>query len=232
MGGGLVKRHPVLREATGSAAAQAPPQRMPQRRQPTAAAAGPRAREARVAFALRHRKRRAHVPKRRAPMDLELAGRSNGYVFGCDGWTHSIPNAIAENAGGSQPRDRPRRGREPFSARVPASIRAGRRHYSSLQCEYHRLSWAQTRNRTFRHCLSGSSTITAIDTHWIWQDGEHLTKEPLKIVGGAIAVPTRPGRRGGDAVCHSWLALRSQASLPGTLSPDSCHDPLRRDTSC
>jgi glucarate dehydratase len=35
--------------------------------------------------------------------------------------------------------------------------------------------------------------ITAIDTHWIWQDGERLTQEPLRIVNGAIEVPARPG---------------------------------------
>src|SRR5882724_1500717 len=35
--------------------------------------------------------------------------------------------------------------------------------------------------------------ITAIDTHWIWQDGERLTQEPLRIVNGAIEVPRRPG---------------------------------------
>jgi len=35
--------------------------------------------------------------------------------------------------------------------------------------------------------------ITAIDTHWIWQDGEQLTREPLRIVNGAIDVPQRPG---------------------------------------
>jgi glucarate dehydratase len=35
--------------------------------------------------------------------------------------------------------------------------------------------------------------ITAIDTHWIWQDGQRLTKEPLKIVKGYVAVPERPG---------------------------------------
>ena len=35
--------------------------------------------------------------------------------------------------------------------------------------------------------------ITAIDTHWIWHDGQRLTKEPLKIVKGYIAVPERPG---------------------------------------
>jgi glucarate dehydratase len=35
--------------------------------------------------------------------------------------------------------------------------------------------------------------VTAIDTHWIWQDGQRLTKEPLQIVGGAVVVPDRPG---------------------------------------
>jgi glucarate dehydratase len=35
--------------------------------------------------------------------------------------------------------------------------------------------------------------VSAIDTHWIWQDGQALTKEPLRIKGGQIAVPDRPG---------------------------------------
>ncbi|MEC8081558.1 MAG: enolase C-terminal domain-like protein, partial [Pseudomonadota bacterium] len=35
--------------------------------------------------------------------------------------------------------------------------------------------------------------ITAIDTHWIWQDGQRITKDPFKIKGGKIAVPTTPG---------------------------------------
>ncbi|MGE0098680.1 MAG: glucarate dehydratase [Hydrogenophaga sp.] len=35
--------------------------------------------------------------------------------------------------------------------------------------------------------------VTAIDTHWIWQDGQRLTKEPLKIVGGHVQVPKKPG---------------------------------------
>jgi glucarate dehydratase len=35
--------------------------------------------------------------------------------------------------------------------------------------------------------------ITAIDTHWIWQDGQRLTKEPLKIREGKIPVPNKPG---------------------------------------
>lgn len=35
--------------------------------------------------------------------------------------------------------------------------------------------------------------ISAIDTHWIWQEGQRLTKEPLQIVGGEIAVPKKAG---------------------------------------
>ena len=34
----------------------------------------------------------------------------------------------------------------------------------------------------------------ALDTHWIWQEGiERLTKEPLQIVDGCIAIPNKPG---------------------------------------
>jgi len=35
--------------------------------------------------------------------------------------------------------------------------------------------------------------VTAIDTHWIWQDGQNLTRAPLQIVDGQVAVPTAPG---------------------------------------
>ncbi|WP_376745156.1 MULTISPECIES: enolase C-terminal domain-like protein [Bacillus] len=35
--------------------------------------------------------------------------------------------------------------------------------------------------------------ITAIDTHWIWQDGQQLTKNPLSIKEGRIKVPQEPG---------------------------------------
>lgn len=46
----------------------------------------------------------------------------------------------------------------------------------------------------FTHVAAAApGKITAIDTHWIWQDGQRLTTEPLKIIGGAIAVPDRPG---------------------------------------
>jgi glucarate dehydratase len=46
----------------------------------------------------------------------------------------------------------------------------------------------------FTHVAAAApGKITAIDTHWIWQDGQRLTKEPLKIVKGTIAVPASPG---------------------------------------
>src|SRR5471030_427711 len=35
--------------------------------------------------------------------------------------------------------------------------------------------------------------ITAIDTHWIWQDGQRLTRDPLQIVGGNVKVPEKAG---------------------------------------
>jgi glucarate dehydratase len=35
--------------------------------------------------------------------------------------------------------------------------------------------------------------VTAIDTHWIWQDGQRLTREPFPIVHGEIELPVRPG---------------------------------------
>ncbi len=46
----------------------------------------------------------------------------------------------------------------------------------------------------FTHVAAAApGKVTAIDTHWIWQDGQRLTREPLKIEGGKIAVPDRPG---------------------------------------
>ena len=46
----------------------------------------------------------------------------------------------------------------------------------------------------FTHVAAAApGKVTAIDTHWIWQDGQRLTVEPLKIQGGKIAVPERPG---------------------------------------
>ncbi|MGT2505505.1 glucarate dehydratase [Cupriavidus basilensis] len=46
----------------------------------------------------------------------------------------------------------------------------------------------------FTHVAAAApGRVTAIDTHWIWQDGERLTKAPLKIENGKVAVPSQPG---------------------------------------
>ena len=68
-------------------------------------------------------------------------------------------------------------------------------------CRDNGLTWGSHSNNHFDISLAmvahtaaaAPGAITAIDTHWIWQDGQHLTKNPLQICGGAIAVPDRPG---------------------------------------
>ena len=46
----------------------------------------------------------------------------------------------------------------------------------------------------FTHVAAAApGKVTAIETHWIWQDGQHLTREPLQIVGGKVSVPKKPG---------------------------------------
>ena len=68
-------------------------------------------------------------------------------------------------------------------------------------CQEWGLTWGSHSNNhfdislaMFTHCAAAApGTITAIDTHWIWQEGERLTREPLKIVGGKVAVPKQAG---------------------------------------
>ena len=46
----------------------------------------------------------------------------------------------------------------------------------------------------FTHVAAAApGRVTAIDTHWIWQDGQRLTRDPLNIVGGFVKVPQQPG---------------------------------------
>jgi glucarate dehydratase len=46
----------------------------------------------------------------------------------------------------------------------------------------------------FTHVAAAApGKITAIDTHWIWQDGQRLTREPFRITGGRLTVPDKPG---------------------------------------
>jgi glucarate dehydratase len=46
----------------------------------------------------------------------------------------------------------------------------------------------------FTHCAAAApGRITAIDTHWIWQDGEFLTRNPPRIEDGHVRVPAGAG---------------------------------------
>ena len=63
------------------------------------------------------------------------------------------------------------------------------------------LTWGSHSNNHFDVSLAmfthvgaaAPGRVTAIDTHWIWQDGQRLTKDPLQIVGGHVQVPQKPG---------------------------------------
>ena len=68
-------------------------------------------------------------------------------------------------------------------------------------CNEWGLTWGSHSNNHFDISLAmfthvaaaAPGKITAIDTHWIWQDGQHLTKEPLEIIEGKVTVPNKPG---------------------------------------
>jgi glucarate dehydratase len=68
-------------------------------------------------------------------------------------------------------------------------------------CQAWGLTWGSHSNNHFDVSLAmfthvaaaAPGKVTAIDTHWIWQDGQRLTKSPLQIEGGFVKVPTRGG---------------------------------------
>ncbi|MFD7076774.1 enolase C-terminal domain-like protein [Nocardioides sp. NPDC059952] len=68
-------------------------------------------------------------------------------------------------------------------------------------CHDFGLTWGSHSNNHFDVSLAmfthvgaaAPGEITALDTHWIWQDGQGLTESPLEIRDGAVAVPDAPG---------------------------------------
>lgn len=68
-------------------------------------------------------------------------------------------------------------------------------------CDAWGLTWGSHSNNHFDVSLAmfthvaaaAPGDITAIDTHWIWQDGQRITKEPFRIVDGYLDVPDTPG---------------------------------------
>ncbi|WP_020112364.1 enolase C-terminal domain-like protein [Rhodococcus sp. 114MFTsu3.1] len=68
-------------------------------------------------------------------------------------------------------------------------------------CDAWGLTWGSHSNNHFDVSLAmfthvaaaAPGHITAIDTHWIWQDGQRVTEEPFEIDGGYLTVPDKPG---------------------------------------
>ncbi|MCY9152361.1 glucarate dehydratase [Bacillus haynesii] len=68
-------------------------------------------------------------------------------------------------------------------------------------CHEWGLTWGSHSNNHFDVSLAmfthvaaaAPGAITAIDTHWIWQDGQRLTKQPFSIADGYVQVPDQPG---------------------------------------
>jgi glucarate dehydratase len=68
-------------------------------------------------------------------------------------------------------------------------------------CDEWGLTWGSHSNNHFDISLAmfthvaaaAPGKITAIDTHWIWQDGQRLTRQPFPIEGGMLTVPDKPG---------------------------------------
>ncbi|WP_269204019.1 enolase C-terminal domain-like protein [Nocardioides sambongensis] len=112
-------------------------------------------------------------------------------------------------------------------------------------CHDFGLTWGSHSNNHFDVSLAmftqvgaaAPGEITALDTHWIWQDGQGLTESPLQIRDGAIEVPEAPGLgvrldRSRLAAAHQLylehgLGARDDAIAMQYLVPDWSFDPKR-----
>ena len=112
-------------------------------------------------------------------------------------------------------------------------------------CKDHGLMWGSHSNNHFDISLAMFTHVaaaapgrtTAIDTHWIWQDGQRLTKEPLVIRGGRLAIPQRPGlgieidldqlEQAHALYRANGLGARDDATAMQFLVPDWKFDPKR-----
>ncbi|NMM81753.1 glucarate dehydratase [Acidovorax sp. SRB_14] len=90
----------------------------------------------------------------------------------------------------------------------------------------------------FTHVAAAApGKVTAIDTHWIWQDGQRLTQEPLQIRGGLVEVPKKPGlgveldmaevAKAHALYLQHGLGARDDAIAMQSLMPGWTFDPKR-----
>jgi glucarate dehydratase len=107
------------------------------------------------------------------------------------------------------------------------------------------LTWGSHSNNHFDVSLAmfthvgaaAPGRVTAIDTHWIWQDGQRLTKEPLQIRDGLVEVPKKPGlgieldmaevTKAHELYRQHGLGARDDAAAMQFLIPNWRFDPKR-----
>ena len=112
-------------------------------------------------------------------------------------------------------------------------------------CRDFGLTWGSHSNNHFDVSLAmfthvgaaAPGRVTAIDTHWIWQDGQRLTRQPLKIEGGLVQVPKAPGlgieldmdevRKAHALYLQHGLGARDDAVAMQYLIPGWRFDPKR-----
>ncbi|MGE0219638.1 enolase C-terminal domain-like protein [Mycolicibacterium sp.] len=112
-------------------------------------------------------------------------------------------------------------------------------------CDAWGLTWGSHSNNHFDVSLAmfthvaaaAPGQITAIDTHWIWQDGQAITTDPYRIVDGYLSVPDAPGLgvRLDESAVAAAHALYQREGLGGRddavamqyLSPGWTFDPKR-----
>lgn len=112
-------------------------------------------------------------------------------------------------------------------------------------CQQHGLTWGSHSNNhfdislaMFTHVASAApGEVTAIDTHWIWQDGQRLTHEPFVIKDGRLDLARRPGlgieidraqlEHAHDLYRKHGLGARDDGMAMQFLIPEWSFDPKR-----
>lgn len=112
-------------------------------------------------------------------------------------------------------------------------------------CAAFGLTWGSHSNNHFDISLAmfthvgaaAPGAITALDTHWIWQDGQGLTVSPLQIRDGAVEVPEAPGlgveldrerlTAAHELYLEHGLGARDDAVAMQALMPGWTFDPKR-----
>ncbi len=128
---------------------------------------------------------------------------------------------------------------DPHFWTMAGSVRVGQ------LCESWGLTWGSHSNNHFDVSLAMFThtaaavpgEITAIDTHWIWQDGQRLTRDPLVIRDGHLQVPSTPGlgveidedrlQEAHELYLAEGLGARDDAAAMQYLHPGWTFDPKR-----